>query len=83
MAWSLRAAVDVEIGQYIAGGLFLRMTYAEATDRVAVNSEGQRNGEAEKQRALWVAVSMPIAGLAEWGGVAIMDHSDNPALPLT
>lgn len=83
LAWSLRAAADVEIGQYMAGGLFLRMPYAAATGGVAVNSEGQRNGAAEKQRARWAAVSMPIAGLAEWGGVAIMDHPDNPAHPVT
>ncbi len=81
--WSLRAATHVKIGQYMAGGLFLRMPYAEMTGGVAVNNQGQRNGEAEKQRARWVAVSMPIAGLPEWGGVAIMDHPDNPAHPVT
>lgn len=83
LVWSLRAVVEVESGQYMAGGLFLRMPYAEATGGVAVNSEGQRNGEAEKRRARWTAVSMPIAGLPEWGGVAVMDHPENPAHPVT
>ncbi len=83
LAWSLRAVVDVEIGQYMAGGLFLRMPYASDTGGRAVNSEGQRNGDAEKQRARWTAVSMPIDGRSDWGGVAIMDHPGNPAHPVT
>lgn len=83
LTWTLRAMVDVEIGQYMAGGLFLRMPYAETTGGVAINSEGQRNGDAEKQRARWVAVSMPIAGRSDGAGFAIMDHPDNPAFPVT
>lgn len=83
LAWSLRAMVGVEIGQYMAGGLFLRMPYAEDTGGLAVNSEGQRNGDAEKQRARWTAISMPIEGRNDWGGVAIMDHPENLAFPVT
>jgi hypothetical protein len=83
LGWSLQAMVNVEIGQFMAGGLFLRMPYAEAMGGVVLNSEGHRNGEAEKQRARWVAVSMPIAGRRDWGGVAIMDHPANPAFPVT
>jgi len=81
--WMLRAQVDVEIGQYMAGGLFLRMPFAEATGGVALNSEGLQDAAAEKQRARWVAVSMPIAGRPDAGGFAIMDHPANPAFPVT
>lgn len=83
ITWSLTAQIDVEIGQYMAGGLFLRMPYTHEKGGLAVNSEGQTNGDAEKQRARWVAVSMPIDGREDWGGFAIMDHPDNPAYPVT
>lgn len=83
VSWRLHALVDVEIGQYMAGGLFLRMPYAEATGGFAVNSEGLTNKDAEKQRARWVAISMPIDGREDWGGFALMDHPGNPAHPVT
>ena len=83
IVWTLNAQVDVEIGQYMAGGLFLRMPYSESTGGVAINSSGQRNVEAEKQRARWVAVSMPIDGRTDWAGFAMMDHPSNPAYPVT
>ncbi len=81
--WSLHAEVDVEIGQFMAGGLFLRMPWASETGGVVINSEGLQNSAAEKQRARWTAVSMPISGRRDWGGVAIMDHPGNPAHPVT
>ena len=83
LAWSLTARIDVEIGQFMAGGLFLRMPWSAETGGIAVNSENQRNADAERQRARWVAVSMPIAGRQDWGGIAIMDHPGNPAHPVT
>jgi len=81
--WTLRALSDVEIGQYMAGGLFLRMPYTTEKGGVAVNSEGRVNGDAERQRSRWVAVSMPIDGRPDWAGFAIMDHPGNPAYPVT
>jgi hypothetical protein len=81
--WTLHAGIDVEIGQYMAGGLFLRMPYREDTGAEAINSDGLRNRDAEKQRARWVAIAMPIAGRPDWAGMAIMDHPANPAHPVT
>lgn len=81
--WELHAERDVEIGQHMAGGLFLRMPYAPQRGAVALNSNGQRNGAAEKQKARWVAVNMPIVGRADWAGIAIMDHPSNPEHPVT
>ena len=81
--WDLKAEIDIEIGQFMAGGLFLRMPYAPERGADALNSEGLENGAAEKQRARWVAVSMPIEGRSDWAGMAIMDHPGNPAHPTT
>jgi hypothetical protein len=81
--WTMRAISDIEIGQYMAGGLFLRMPYTAEKGGIAVNSEGLVNGDAERQRARWVAVSMPIDGRQDWAGFAILDHPENPAHPVT
>jgi hypothetical protein len=81
--WALRADINIEIGQFMAGGLFLRMPYAKESGAYAVNSDGLENASAEKQRARWVAVSMPIEGRSDWAGMAIMDHPSNPAHPST
>ena len=81
--WELHAEREVEIGQFMAGGLFLRMPYSPERGGVAVNSDGLANGAAEKQRARWVSLSMPIKGRSDWAGMAIMEHPANPAYPST
>lgn len=81
--WSLKAAIDIEIGQFMAGGLFLRMPYAPNRGARAVNSDGLENQDAETRRARWVAVEMPLIGRPDSAGIAIMDHPDNPAHPTT
>jgi len=81
--WRLHAEVDLTIGQYMAGGLFLRMPYVDECGGTAVNSERQINDAAEAQRARWVAVSMPISGRDGCAGMAIMDHPSNPDYPVT
>ena len=81
--WSLTAREEVTIGQFMAGGLFLRMPWRAESGGIALNSEGQANGTAERRRARWVAVAMPIEGRNDWGGVAIMDHPANPGHPVT
>lgn len=83
LEWSLAAAIDVEIGQFMAGGLFLRMPFAARRGASALNSEGLKNLEGEKQRARWVAVSMPLIGRDDGAGMAILDHPGNPDHPVT
>ncbi len=81
--WRLKAEIDIEIGQFMAGGLFLRMPYTPEGGAAALNSEGQQNDDAEKQRARWTAVAMPLDGRSDWAGMAIMDHPSNPMHPTT
>jgi hypothetical protein len=82
LQWTLRAEGELTFGQYAYGGLFLRMPYRKETGGEALNSEGQRNAEAEARRARWVAVSMPIAGRDDGAGIAMMDHPANPEHPV-
>ena len=83
LEWRLTAMIDIEIGRFMAGGLFLRMPYAPDRGAWARNSERMENAAAEKQRARWTAVWMPIVGRSDCAGMAIMDHPSNPAYPTT
>ncbi len=83
LQWELHAEQEIEIGQFMAGGLFLRMPYTPERGGEAVNSDGLVNSAAEKQRSRWVSLSMPIEGREDWAGMAIMEHPSNPAFPST
>ncbi len=83
LVWTLIPAINVTIGEYMAGGLFLRMPFVPGAGGEAINNLGQRNDTAERQRADWVAVSMPIQMRNDWGGAVIMDHPANPDYPVT
>lgn len=80
--WSGRAAVDVTVGKYDYGGLFIRMPWRKGIDGAAVNSEGLSGKEAEGQRARWVDVGMAIEGRQDWAHIALLDHRDNPDYPV-
>jgi hypothetical protein len=79
--WTLRAVPDVTFGRYDYGGLFLRMPFRKDRGGEVINTAGQRNAQAEAQRAAWVAVSMPIDGREDWAGVALFDHPSNLQFP--
>ena len=81
LCWTLTANVDIRFGQYEYGGLFLRMPYRNERGEV-LTSEGLAFPEAEGQRARWVAVWMPIEGEENGGGIAILDHDQNPEHPV-
>jgi hypothetical protein len=76
--WSGRAAVDLTIGKYDYGGLFIRMPWKLGIGGDAVNSEGQSKKAAEGQRARWVDAGMEIAGRPDWAHIALLDHRANP-----
>ena len=80
--WTLTANVDIRFGQYDYGGLFLRMPYCNERGGKVLTSEGLTFPEAEGQRARWVAVWMPIEGEENGGGIAILDHEQNPEHPV-
>lgn len=81
LVWSGEAQVDVTIGKYDYGGLFLRMPWKEGIDAHIVNSARQVNERAEGKRALWLDVGMDIEGRDDQGHITILDHPDNPDFP--
>ncbi len=72
----------VHFGRHDYGGLFLRMPYRGESGGSVLNSAGQRNAEAEGQRATWIAVQMPIAGNRDDAVVVVMDHPSNLEHPV-
>jgi len=83
LTWTLDAETDITFGKWAYGGLFIRMPFkAENRNRQwALNSRGQRNGQAEQQVAEWCEVSMPIAGREANGVVRIEDLPGNAGYP--
>jgi hypothetical protein len=79
--WSGLAAVDITMGKYDYGGLFIRMPWHAGVAGEAINSDGLRGKNAEGKRARWVDVGMAIDGRADWAHIAMMDHRGNPDHP--
>lgn len=82
LEWRGEAVVDVTIGEYDYGGLFLRMPWKEGINGEVINAARQRNEKAEGQRAMWVDVGMQVEGREDLAHIAIFDHPDNKDFPL-
>lgn len=82
LEWRGEAKVDVTIGEYDYGGLFLRMPWKEGINGEVINAARQRNEKAEGQRAMWVDVGMQVEGREDLAHIAIFDHPDNKDFPL-
>ena len=81
LEWEGTGVVDVTIGKYNYGGLFLRMPWTRQHGGAATNSEGEVNRQAEGKTARWVDVGMPIEGRDDWAHIAILDHPANDNHP--
>ena len=81
LRWEGEAKVDVTIGEYDYGGLFLRMPWRKGIEGEVVNGARQKNGRAEGQRSPWVDVGMKVDGRDDLAHIAIFDHGDNEAYP--
>ncbi len=81
LEWKGDAKKDVLIQKFYVGGLFLRMPWRKESGGAVINSEGQKNSEAELQRAHWNDVGVPIAGRNDTGHIAILEHPSNVGFP--
>jgi hypothetical protein len=73
LEWRGEAKVDVVMGKFYVGGLFVRMPWKKGYDGDIVNAAGQKNKEVEAQRAIW--------SREDRAHMAIFDHPDNKAFP--
>jgi hypothetical protein len=83
LEWTGEAKTKVTLGKIYVGGLFVRMPWHEGVAAEAVNSAGDRDSEAEAQRAAWVDMGIQVEGRDDFAHIAILDHPDNPNFPAT
>ena len=82
LEWRGDAKRAVTVDRFYVGGLFIRMPWHTGIAGEVINAAGQRNNQAEQQRAIWTDVGMAIAGRDDWGHIAILDHPDNTGFPI-
>jgi len=82
LEWRGKALTAITVGSYYAGGLFLRMPWSPGVNGEVVNAAGQRNKEAEAQRAVWTDVGIQVPGRDDLAHIAIFDHPSNNDFPL-
>ena len=82
LEWTGEGLVDITVGRYDYGGLFLRMPWRDGMEGAAVNSNGKRNGDATGQTASWVDVGMKLEGRSDQAHIVIFDHPKNTSYPL-
>ncbi len=81
LEWTGEALVDVTVGKYDYGGLFLRMPWKEGVPSRVVNNARQVDQRAEGQRAVWVDVGIQLEGRDDLAHIAIFDHPQNKGFP--
>lgn len=81
LEWRGEAKTDVTLGKIYVGGLFVRMPWHPGTRADAVNSAGQRDMEAEQQRAIWIDLGDQVEGRDDRAHIVVFDHPDNHDFP--
>lgn len=81
LQWTGEALVDITVGKYDYGGLFVRMPWKAGIAGEVVNSARQRDGRAEGQQAIWLDVGMQVEGREDLAHITILDHPQNGGFP--
>ena len=81
LVWQGEAKVNVTIGKYAYGGLFLRMPWYRGIPGAVVNGARQVNRRAEGQRSIWVDIGMQVKGRDDLAHIAVFDHPKNAGFP--
>jgi hypothetical protein len=81
LTWEMKAIPDVHIDQGSYGGFFVRMPFRSDRGASVISATGLKNDETEQQASVWVDLRMPVNKGDFTGGIAFLDHSDNPGHP--
>jgi putative membrane-bound dehydrogenase-like protein len=81
LQWTGEALVDLTVGKYDYGGLFLRMPWKKGIAGGVVNNARQKDQRAEGQRAVWLDVGLQLEGRDDQAHIAIFDHPQNHGFP--
>jgi hypothetical protein len=81
LEWKGEAKVDITLGKFYVGGLFVRMPWHNGTRAEIVTEAGYRNLAAEQKRAKWVDLADQIDGRDDMAHIAVFDHPENYNFP--
>ena len=81
LEWKGEAKMDVVMGKFYVGGLFIRMPWVPETVGEILSASGHRGMELEGQRAIWSDIGIKLDGREDYARLAILDHPDNAAFP--
>ncbi len=81
LAWRIEAIPDVHIEQASYGGLFVRMPFRADLEASVMSATGLEDDATEQQAAAWVDLRLPVNGGDVRGGMAMLDHPQNPGHP--
>lgn len=79
--WRGHANTDLTFEKFYVGGLFIRIPWRPEDHAEAVNSDGQRDGDAEQQHAKWADVGIQIVGRTSLAHIAVFDSPHNAGFP--
>lgn len=82
LVWKGEPKVDITLGKFYVGGLFIRMPWKAGIQAAVANAAGQRNQEAEQQRAIWTDLGIQIEGRNDLAHIAVFDNPDNFGFPI-
>lgn len=83
LQWKGVAKTTIAVSQYYVGGLFVRMPWHQGDRAEAINSNGQRDKDAEAQRAKWVDLGIQVAGRNDLAHLVIFDSPANTGFPVS
>ena len=81
LEWRGEPKTDITLGKFYVGGLFVRMPWHPGSRMEAVNAVGQRDQEAEQQRAIWTDMADRVEGRDDFVHIVVFDHPDNHDFP--
>jgi hypothetical protein len=81
LEWNGEAKMDVVMGKFYVGGLFIRMPWVPETVGEILSASGYRGMELEGQRSIWSDIGIKLDGREDYARIAILDHPDNAAFP--
>jgi hypothetical protein len=83
LQWQGVAKTAIVVSQYYVGGLFLRMPWHPGDRAEAINSNGQRDKDAEAQRADWVDLGIQVDGRNDLAHLVVLDSPKNSGFPVS
>jgi hypothetical protein len=82
LEWRGEAKTDIVVGKMYVGGLFIRIPWHPGDRAEAVNSVGQKDQDAEQQRAVWTDVGIQVEGRNDLAHIVVFDYPDNIGFPI-